>query len=74
MERLLPQEALHALMLAIELEILSQELDADVVRALPPARSRSRATPRATVAPAGVPTASGRSSCSASSAATSTTS
>ena len=35
MERLLPKEALHALMLAIELEILSQELDADVVRGLP---------------------------------------
>ena len=36
MERLLPREALRALMLAIELEILSQELDADVVRGLPP--------------------------------------
>jgi hypothetical protein len=36
MERLLPKEALHALMLAIELEILSQELDAEVVRHLPP--------------------------------------
>jgi hypothetical protein len=36
MEKLLPSEALRALMLAIELEILSQELDADVVRALPP--------------------------------------
>lgn len=36
MERLLPREALHALCLAIELEILSQELDADVVRRLPP--------------------------------------
>ncbi len=36
MERLLPKEALHALCLAIELEILSQELDADVVRNLPP--------------------------------------
>jgi hypothetical protein len=36
MEKLLPRQALHALMLAIELEILSQELDADVVRALPP--------------------------------------
>jgi hypothetical protein len=36
MERLLPREALRALMLAIELEILSQELDADVVRSLPP--------------------------------------
>ena len=35
MEKLLPAEALHALCLAIELEILSQELDADVVRALP---------------------------------------
>ena len=35
MERLLPTEALRALMLAIELEILSQELDADVVRNLP---------------------------------------
>lgn len=38
MERLLPKEALHALMLAIELEILSQELDADMVRAMPPGR------------------------------------
>jgi hypothetical protein len=36
MERLLPTEALRALMLAIDLEILSQELDADVVRNLPP--------------------------------------
>jgi hypothetical protein len=36
MERLLPKEALKALMLAIELEILSQELDAAVVRGLPP--------------------------------------
>ena len=35
MERLLPAEALRAMMLAIELEILSQELDADVVRGLP---------------------------------------
>ncbi len=35
MEKLLPHDALHALMLAIELEILSQELDADVVRSLP---------------------------------------
>jgi hypothetical protein len=35
MEALLPREALRAMMLAIELEILSQELDADVVRALP---------------------------------------
>ena len=35
MERLLPSEALRALCLAIELEILSQELDADVVRNLP---------------------------------------
>ena len=35
MERLLPAEALRALLLAIELEILSQELDADVVRGLP---------------------------------------
>lgn len=35
MEKLLPKEALHALCLAIELEILSQELDADVVRNLP---------------------------------------
>lgn len=35
MERLLPGEALRALMLAIELEIISQELDADVVRGLP---------------------------------------
>lgn len=36
MERLLPGEALRALCLAIELEILSQELDAGVVRSLPP--------------------------------------
>jgi hypothetical protein len=36
MERLLPKEALHALMLAVELEILSQELDAEVVRGMPP--------------------------------------
>jgi hypothetical protein len=36
MERLLPRQALQALMLAIELEILSQELDAEVVRALQP--------------------------------------
>lgn len=35
MEKLLPREALAALCLAIELEVLSQELDADVVRALP---------------------------------------
>jgi hypothetical protein len=35
-ETLLPTEALRALVLAIELEILSQELDADVVRALAP--------------------------------------
>ena len=35
MERLLPREALRAMMLAIELEILSQELDAEVVRGLP---------------------------------------
>jgi hypothetical protein len=36
MERLLPAQALHALTLAIELEVLSQELDAGVVRELPP--------------------------------------
>jgi hypothetical protein len=36
MERLLPKEALTALMLAIELEILSQELDAAVVHGLAP--------------------------------------
>jgi hypothetical protein len=35
MERLLPREALQALYLAVELEILSQELDAEVARALP---------------------------------------
>jgi hypothetical protein len=35
MERLLPAEALRALTLAIELEVLSQELDAAVVEALP---------------------------------------
>jgi hypothetical protein len=37
MERLLPREGLEALCLAIELETLSQELDADVARALPDA-------------------------------------
>jgi hypothetical protein len=36
MEKLLPTDALRALTLAIELEVLSQELDADVVRALAP--------------------------------------
>ena len=36
MEKLLPSEALRALCLAIELEILSQELDAAVTRNLPP--------------------------------------
>ena len=35
MERLLPREALRAMMLAIDLEVLSQELDAEVVRGLP---------------------------------------
>jgi hypothetical protein len=35
MERLLPRQALRALCLAIELEVISQELDADVVRGLP---------------------------------------
>jgi hypothetical protein len=35
MERLLPATALRAMCLAIELEVLSQELDADVTRALP---------------------------------------
>jgi hypothetical protein len=35
MERLLPREGLHALCLAIQLETLSQELDAEVARALP---------------------------------------
>ena len=35
MERLLPAEALKALCLAVELEILSQELDAEVAQALP---------------------------------------
>lgn len=35
MERLLPPDALAALCLAIELEVLSQELDADMVHALP---------------------------------------
>jgi hypothetical protein len=34
MERLLPREALHALCLAVQLEIISQELDADVARNL----------------------------------------
>jgi hypothetical protein len=37
MERLLPREGLEALCLAIELETLSQELDAAVARALPDA-------------------------------------
>lgn len=37
MERLLPREGLNALCLAIQLETLSQELDADVARALPAA-------------------------------------
>ncbi len=36
MERLLPREGLEALCLAVQLETLSQELDADVARALPP--------------------------------------
>lgn len=35
MEKLLPAEALRALCLALELEIVSQELDADVTRNLP---------------------------------------
>lgn len=35
MERLLPRQALDAMCLALELEVLAQELDADVVRALP---------------------------------------
>jgi phytoene dehydrogenase-like protein len=38
MEALLPRDALRALNMAIELEILSQELDAEVVRDLPPGR------------------------------------
>jgi hypothetical protein len=37
-ETLLPKEALRALVLGIELEILAQELDADVARALTPGR------------------------------------
>jgi hypothetical protein len=36
MEALLPAQALHSLMLAIDLEILSQELDAEVARKLAP--------------------------------------
>lgn len=36
MEKLLPKEALRALTLAIELEVVSQELDADVTRNLAP--------------------------------------
>ena len=36
MERLLPRQALRALCLAVGLEVMSQELDAGVVRALPP--------------------------------------
>jgi hypothetical protein len=35
MEKLLPAQALRSLTLAIELEVLSQELDAEVARALP---------------------------------------
>jgi hypothetical protein len=35
MERLLPRQALRALCLALELEVMSQELDAEVVRRLP---------------------------------------
>jgi hypothetical protein len=38
MARLLPRRALQALCLAIELEVMSQELDADVVRQLPAGR------------------------------------
>lgn len=38
MERLLPRKALQALCLAIDLEVISQELDADVVRRLPSGR------------------------------------
>lgn len=38
MQRLLPRQALRALCLAIELEVMSQELDAEVVRQLPPGR------------------------------------
>jgi hypothetical protein len=38
MERLLPRQALRALCLAIDLEVMSQELDAEVVRRLPPGR------------------------------------
>jgi hypothetical protein len=36
MQRLLPRQALRALCLAVDLEVLSQELDAEVVRQLPP--------------------------------------
>jgi hypothetical protein len=36
MERLLPRKALRALCLAIDLEVLSQQLDAEVVARLPP--------------------------------------
>jgi hypothetical protein len=35
MERLLPRQALQALCLAVELEVMSQELDAEVIRRLP---------------------------------------
>jgi hypothetical protein len=38
MERLLPRQALRALCLAIDLEVVSQELDAEVVRQLPAGR------------------------------------
>jgi hypothetical protein len=36
MERLLPREGLEALCLAVQLETLSQELDAEMARSLPP--------------------------------------
>jgi hypothetical protein len=42
METLLPRDALRALNMAIELEILSQELDAAAVRELPPGRITER--------------------------------
>ena len=42
MERLLPREGLEALCLAIQLETLTQELDADVARALRQGRNHCR--------------------------------
>jgi len=46
MERLLPREGLEALCLAIQLETLTQELDADVARHWPRVQSLSNVTQR----------------------------